>query len=30
LRDYTNGPRPLQPDDAPGHIHDNVAFLLAR
>jgi len=30
LRDYTNGPRPLQPDDTPGLFHDNVAFLLAR
>ena len=30
LADYTSGPRPVGPDDAPGLFHDNIAFVLGR
>jgi predicted TIM-barrel fold metal-dependent hydrolase len=30
LVDYTTGPMPLHPEDAPGLFHDNAAFLLGR
>ena len=28
--DYSGGPIPVGPDDAPGLFHDNVSMLLAR
>lgn len=30
LADYTSGPIPVGPDDAPGLFHDNVSLLLER
>ena len=30
LADYTDGPIPVGPDDAPGLFHDNVSLLLTR